>query len=259
MAVLENQTAFVTGAAQGVGRGIALAMAEAGANVIIGDLNTEKAQTVADEIKALGKEAVVVTIDVTDEASIQQALATAHTHFPEIDILVNNAGVMQRGLGEQTSVDDFDFCHDVNVKSIWLVTQTMANHFKTRKTGKVINIASGAGRQGIGSFPAYAASKSAAINLTQSLAQSLAPFNINVNALCPGFIWTPMWEQIEAMVGDADRVEQREKFSESVKQTPLGRAITPEDIGKAAVFLASDNAKNITGQSLNIDGGLILN
>ena len=259
MACLENQTALVTGAAQGIGRGIARSLAAAGANIIIGDLNTAKAEVVAAEISALGRASMAVDLDVTNEGSIEQALATAYHHFSSIDILVNNAGVMQEDLGEQTSARDFDACHSVNLKSVWLITRAIAEHFKVRQSGKIINITSAAGRQGMAEFPAYCASKAAAINLTQSLSRSLAPFNINVNAICPGLIWTPMWEQIEAMVGDADTIEARKAFADSVKQTPLGRPVTPEDIGSAVVFLASKGAKNITGQSLNIDGGLVLN
>lgn len=259
MAVLKNQVAFITGAAQGVGRGIALALADAGANIVIGDLNTDKADAVVAEIKALGRDAIAVHLDVTSKDSIEQSLAAALSHFSQIDILINNAGVMQKRLGEQTSAADFDFCHDVNLKSIWLVTQAVATHFKARQSGKIINISSGAGRRGMGEFPAYCSSKAAAISLTQSLSQSLAPFNINVNALCPGLIWTPMWQQIEGMVGNNEAVEERKMFSEGVKNTPLGRAITPEDVGNAAVFLVSEAAKNITGQSLNIDGGSVLN
>jgi len=259
MTALDNRTALVTGAAQGVGRGIALELARAGANIVIADLNEPKAEEVVAEIKALGRDAVALSVDVINEASIEQAVVKALSHFPRINILVNNAGVMQKALGERTSAHDFDVCHEVNLKSIWLVTQALTPHFKAVGGGKIINISSGAGRRGIGDFPAYCASKSAAISLTQSLSQSLAAFDINVNAICPGLIWTPMWEQIEGMVTDKDKVDERKAFSAWVKHTPLGRPILPEDIGKAAVFLASDSAKNITGQSLNIDGGSCLN
>ena len=259
MMALGKRIAFVTGAGQGVGRGIALELAHAGANIVIADLNRQKGEEVVTEIKALGRDAVALSVDVTDKASIEQAIAQALIHFSQIDILVNNAGVMQKALGEQTSVADFDLCHEVNLKSIWLVTEALTSHFKAVRGGKIINISSAAGRRGIGDFPAYCASKAAAISLTQSLSQSLAAFDINVNAICPGLIWTPMWEQIDGMVTDKDKVDERKAFSAGVKDTPLGRPILPEDIGKAAVFLASDSAKNITGQSLNIDGGSCLN
>lgn len=255
---LGQQTAIVTGAAQGIGKGVALALAEAGANIIIGDINPDKATLVAQEIRALGREVLVVPLDVRDEAHIDQAISLALTQFPEIHILVNNAGVMQSGLGEQTSTADFERCYGVNLQSIWLMTQALLPHFKAQGQGKIINIASAAGRRGIGNFPAYCASKSAAISLTQSLSQSLAPFNINVNALCPGLVWTPMWEKLEDMIGSTDEASHK-PFEQGVQQTPLGRAITPEDVGHAAVFFAADEAKNITGQALNIDGGSVLN
>ncbi len=259
MCILYEKTAFITGGGQGIGKGIALEMANAGANVIIAQRNLMKLEETVAEIKKIGGKAIGIRIDVTDMSSIENGLQEALVYFPNIDILVNNAGVMQNGIGYVTTAEDFDFCHAVNLKAIWQTTLAITPHFKSRNQGNIINISSGAGRRGIPMLPAYSASKAAVLNLTQSLALSLAPFNINVNALCPGLLWTPMWEKIEGMMGGNHEVKGRKKFSEGVENTPLGRAITPEDIGKAAVFLASNTAKNITGQSLNIDGGLHMN
>ena len=142
------------------------------------------------------------------------------------------------------------------------MTQALAPHFKQIKQGKIVNIASTSGRLGGGGTAAYSASKAAVINLTQSLALSLAPFDINVNAICPGLVWTPLWEDIEAKLSNtSDRIDigQRTRFNELASQSPLKRSVSPEDIGHAAVFLASSQSRNITGQALNIDAGVQMN
>jgi len=259
---LKNKTALITGGAQGLGSGIALELAKAGADIIIADINTTAAETVVTEINALGRQAIALRLDVTDEASIKDCAQAALRQFPCIDILVNNAGVMQRGMGTNVTAEDFDFCYDVNVKGVWAVSQAFIPHFKNNGEGKIVNIASVAGRRGHEFATAYCASKAAVISLTQSLAAELGPGNINVNAICPGIIWTPMWEKIEGMVNDTDSeavISQQETFKENIKMTPLRRPQTIEDIGCAVAFLVSSAAKNITGQALNVDGGAMMN
>ena len=258
---LENNIAFVTGGAQGLGRGIAIELAKAGADIVIGDLNLKKAETVAAEIRELGRKSLALNLDVTDGTSINRAVDSALGQFPHIDIVVNNAGVVQKTVGDETTAEDFDFCYGVNLKAVWQMTQAIIPHFKSRHQGSIVNISSGAGRGGNSTVPAYSASKAGVINLTQSQAMVLAPFNINVNAVCPGLIWTPMWEQLEGMVSKTsrqDEINEQSAFKVGVKNTPLQRPVTAEDIGQAVVFLASPQAKNITGQSLNVDGGLIM-
>lgn len=259
MQTLEGKNALVTGGAQGVGLGVALALARNGAKVVIGDLDYEKAQIAAKKISSVGNKALALQIDVTEEKSAKIAIQKMISDFGGIDILVNNAGVMQKGLDELTTEADFDTCYNVNLKAVWILVHSVRSHFKEKKYGKVINIASVAGRRGGGDLPAYCASKAAVISLTQSLSESLSRYNVNVNALCPGLVWTDMWVQLEGMWGDENLIDERPVFNNLVNNTPLGRAVTPEDIGAAAVFLASDAARNITGQSLNIDGGLVLN
>lgn len=262
MTRLENKTALVTGAGRGIGRGIAIELAKAGADVVVADIQLDNALAVVNDIAALGKKAMAIHLDVTDDTSVASAVQHTFDQFsPHIDILVNNAGVFQRGVGLEINIDDFDYCNDVNLKGIWRVSQTLIPHFKSHHGGKIINIASIAGRRGMGPA-AYCASKAAVISLTQSLANLLGPDNINVNAVCPGAIWTPMMAQIESMTdqtADADQVSQKTVFTSTHAQTPLGRPQTPEDIGYAVTFFASPQASNITGQALNVDGGMLMN
>lgn len=211
--MINTRIAFITGAAQGIGQGIALELARSGIDIVIGDLNISKAEKVVTEIKSLGRSAIAVPLDVTNTTSISQAVKKALLRFPEINILVNNAGVMQNEIGIETTDEDFDLCHAVNLKAIWRVTQEFMPHLKSQNSSKIVNIASGAGRQGSAALPAYSVSKAAVINLTQSLASVLAPFGINVNAVCPGLVWTPMWEKIEGMIDGAQEEEKNKKQS----------------------------------------------
>jgi NAD(P)-dependent dehydrogenase (short-subunit alcohol dehydrogenase family) len=154
-------------------------------------------------------------------------------------------------------------CYEVNLKGIWIMSRAVAPHFKDRGGGKIVNIASIAGRVGGAGLAHYNASKAGAISVTQSLAGELGPSNVNVNAVCPGLLWTPMWRQLEAMFGGdetPETVDRRVVFERFIETNcPMRREQTPEDIGNAVAFLASDDARNITGQALNVDGGIRMN
>ena len=259
---LDGRVAIVTGGGRGIGRGIALALAEAGADVAIADIDLPNAEATAKEISALGRRALLVRVDVTDSQSIGAGVAEVLAKLGGVDILVNNAGVVQDNPDAVVTAEDFDRCYEVNLKGIWSMTSALVPHFAERGEGKIVNIASIAGRRG-GALLPYSASKAAAISLTQSLATTLGAKNINVNAVCPGLLWTPMWEKLEGMFGgstDPAVVEKRAAFDAYLKTScPLRREQTPEDIGRAVVFLTSAAAKNITGQSLNVDGGIQMN
>lgn len=263
MVNLESKTVLITGGGQGIGRGIALAMASAGADVVVTHLPTPndsaQAEGVAGDVRALGHRSFAVPLNVTDAQSIHSALAGLFDRISGIDILVNNAGVMQRSAGLNTTDEDFDLCHAVNVKGVWNVTHAVLPHFKDRGVGCVINISSGAGRRGSPDLPAYSASKAAVISITQSLALALGPYNVNVNCVCPGIVWTPMCEQFAGLFDPSAGQDPRQTLEEIWRPTiPLRRLQTAEDVGHAVVFLASSGAKNITGQSLNVDGGLVM-
>ena len=183
--------------------------------------------------------------------------------FGQIDILVNNAGIIGVSGWENRdtpSEEDWDQIYEVNVKGVAKASDAVAEYMKGRNYGKIVNIASVAGRQGAPGNPAYNASKASVISLTQAYALGLAPFNINVNAICPGSLWTNMWERIAVrninLDEDLSGMTPREAFDQSIQaRMPLGREQTPEDIGNLAVFLASDLSLNISGQAINVTGG----
>ena len=260
---VSNKKALVTGGGRGIGRGIALALARNGADVAVADINTADAATVAAEVGELGRRALSLDIDVTGQASVDEAVQRFLSEFGDIDILVNNAGIIAApGWEERDGSDeaDWDMIYEVNVKGVVRVTEAVSPHMIERRYGKIVNIASGAGRQGSPDNPPYNASKAAVINYTQSSALQLAPHNINVNAVCPGLLWTPMTGRVASrnllQQEDLAGLSPREAFERIVKvRVPLGREQTPDDIGHLAAFLASDASRNITGQSINVNGG----
>jgi meso-butanediol dehydrogenase / (S,S)-butanediol dehydrogenase / diacetyl reductase len=264
MSRLEGRVAIITGGGRGIGRGIALALVREGAAAILADIDMESAERTAGEIRGEGGRGFVVRVDVTDPASVEAGVAAAIGGFGRVDILVNNAGVVGQHVGGGAiTLEDWDRCYEVNLKGMWIMSRAVVPHFKERGGGRIVNIASIAGRKGGAGLAHYCASKAGAISLTQSLARDLGPSNINVNAVCPGLLWTDMWRHLEGVIGrDAtpEVVEQRRVFDRFIAENcPLRREQTPDDIGRAVAFLASDDARNITGQSLNVDGGIELN
>jgi meso-butanediol dehydrogenase/(S,S)-butanediol dehydrogenase/diacetyl reductase len=263
MGRLDTKTALVTGGARGLGRGIVLEFAREGADIVIADVLVDIAEQTAADVRALGRQATVVRMDVTDAQSVRVGIQRALTARGGLDILVNNAGVAPVHTGSEVDEEDWDRCYEVNLKGIWKVSQAVVPHFLERGAGKIVNIASIAGRRGSAWITPYNASKAGVISLTQSQAMELGPHNINVNAICPGLIWTDIWRGLGAILqGEDDPVvhERRQRFDMLITSScPLRREQTPEDIGKAAVFLASEDARNITGQALNVDGGIVMN
>lgn len=260
---LENSIAIVTGGGRGIGRGIVHALARAGADIVIADIDVESAAHTANEVSQLDRQALVVATDVTDADSARAAVEQTLARFGKVDILVNNAGVVQDRVGAATTEDDFDRCFEVNLKGMWIMSSAVIPPFQERQAGKIVNIASIAGRHGGAGLAAYSASKAGAISLTQSLAAALGASNINVNAICPGLLWTDMWRKLERMFrGNAspEVIDERAAFDAFIASNcPLKREQTPDDIGNAVAFLASDLARNITGQALNVDGGIEMN
>ena len=266
LADLSGRTALVTGGGQGIGRGIVLKLAEQGADVAIADINDRGAAKVVGEVKALGRKSFAVHMDVTDKASVEKGAKDVISGFGHLDILVNNAGVAGApgSTGTSWRDEDWDFTWKVNVKGLMWVTEAVIPHFKERKYGKIINIASVAGRIARYSTAYYGTTKGAVIQYTKACASEWAPYNINVNGICPGRLWTQFWQ--DWMQNRADQGDPALKgktthqaFMEAAKAgIPLGRPQTPEDMGAMAAFLASEDAKNITGQSIEVDGGIVM-
>ena len=264
MGRLDGSTVIVTGGARGIGEGIALVLAREGADVAIGDLNVAGAQGTVEQVRGIGRKASAHELDVTDQASAGACVEAVLAEHGQIDVLVNNAGVIHQRLSpRQMTPQDFETCYAVNVKGMWIMSQAVVPHFRERGGGRIVNIASIAGRKGMAGMAPYSVSKAGAISLTQSMAMDLGPSNINVNAVCPGLLWTDMWRHLESQISrveEAEAVEERRAFDAQIKsRCPLGREQTPEDIGMAVAFLASDDARNITGQALNVDGGIEMN
>ena len=262
---LANKVAVVTGGAIGIGRGIALCMAKEGADVAIADLNTELAGKVVRETMALGRKAVAVTMDVTKEGDFLDLFEQVKKGLGRIDIVVNNAGVASRPGNPFTNnvESDWDLVWAVNVKSIFFSCKAIAPYFIERQAGKIINIASMAGPMSATNMPPYSVSKMGVVTFTKIVAKDLAPHGINVNAICPGVIWTAFWQETGQRMAKAGGpfagMTPRQVFENRVQAVvPLKRQQTPEDIGWAAVFLASDEARNITGQALHVDGGAVM-
>jgi meso-butanediol dehydrogenase / (S,S)-butanediol dehydrogenase / diacetyl reductase len=263
MGTLDGKTALVTGGGRGIGRGIVLELAKEGSDVVIADIDLENAHKTATETRTLGRKVTVIEMDVAQETSVVAGISTAIAEHGRIDILVNNAGVVGNHVGGEVDLRDWDMCYEVNLKGIWIVSRAVLSHFKENGGGKIVNIASIAGRHGSAGHAHYSASKAGAISVTQSLAKELGKFNINVNAVCPGLLWTDIWRQLEGMFSGDDSAEvvNRRKVFEQIlnNNCPLGREQTPEDVGMAVAFLASERARNITGQALNVDGGISMN
>ncbi|MDP7532431.1 MAG: SDR family NAD(P)-dependent oxidoreductase [SAR202 cluster bacterium] len=260
---LTGKTALVTGAGSGIGRGIATVLAEQGASVAVTDLNQEW----ADETAALisGVPTLSIRQDVTSTDSVDEVFRRVLAEWGALDILINNAGVAAAGdrTGGQNRAADWDATYEINVRGVVRCCEAVLPHMQGRRFGKIVNIASMAGHSGRRSGGAYAVSKAAVLRYTRGLAAETATDNINVNAICPGAVWT-RFQQAGARARQAADPALADRDIEDLFHDrydpimPLGRPQTPEDIGKSAAFLASEDARNITGQCIHVDGGVIL-
>jgi NAD(P)-dependent dehydrogenase (short-subunit alcohol dehydrogenase family) len=255
---LADQVALVTGAGQGIGKASALALAAAGANVVVADINGANARETAAAITATGRHARAVQADVGSLSEIDRMVGEAMAAFGRIDILVNNAGVTRRAYIMELTEEDFDRIFRVNVKGVFFCLQRVAREMIPRRSGRIINIASIAGKGYLGTSNAvYAASKGAVISLTKTAAQQLGRHNINVNAVCPGIVRTAMYMDLIRTVAEKEGQTMEEAEQRAAAAVPLRRANEPEDIADTVVFLASPAARNVSGQAFNVDGGLV--
>jgi 2-dehydro-3-deoxy-D-gluconate 5-dehydrogenase len=242
---LTGRVAVVTGGNGGIGKGIALALAEAGAAVAILARNVEKNQAALAELRACKADAVAIRLDVNQRAELQGALDDVALKLGEVDILVNNAGIAIPGGALKLAAEDWDRVLETNLNSCFLLSQIAARSMVARKAGKIINIASEYSRFGNPVAPSYAASKGALIQLTKSMAIELASHNVQVNAIVPGWIESDMTAPIKS----------HPFYNEIVMRTPAGRFGTPTECGGAAIFLASHASDFVTGATIFVDGG----
>lgn len=244
---LSNKVALVTGSARGIGKAIALKLAEAGADIIVNDIAAaaETLEATADEIKALGRKALAVTADVSSAADVNKMVETVVATFGKVDILINNAGVTRDQLVMRMTDEEWDTVLNIDLKSAFLCSRAVMRHMMKQRWGRIISIASVVGVMGNAGQANYAAAKAGIIGMTKSIAKEAGSRGITANAIAPGFIETKMTEKLDE--------SQKKAFLDNV---PLKSAGQPKDVAEAVAFLASEEARYITGQVLGVDGGM---
>jgi len=255
---LEGKVAIVTGAASGIGEACALGFSKEKTKVVVSDINIENAQKVANKIKEMGGEALAIKTDVTQEADVNELTKKTLEKFGKIDILVNNAGVTRAIAFVDLDEEEWDRVFNVNMKGVFFCTKAVVPHMIKQKSGKIISISSQAGKQACAYSAHYCTTKFSVRGLTQSLAKELAEHNINVNAVCPGIVPTPIWDPLLRGFSKIRNIPEEEVFNEFINGIPLRRPQSPEDIANMVLFLSSEVSKNMTGQSINVTGGTLM-
>jgi len=245
---VRDKVALVTGGGSGIGAGIARVLAAAGARVAVADLNEDAAAAVAAGLPGLG-----VHLDVTDRASTDVAVTRVEQALGPVDVLVNNAGISIVAPFTDITDPDWDRLLNVNLRGVLIVTQRVLPSMLKRRSGRIINISSMAGKEGLPNLACYCATKFGVIGLTQALAREVADRDVTVNAVCPGVVRTPLWDDPDT--GILRELDGENGWQAFLAGIPLGRPQSAEDIGHACAYLASDAAANITGEALNVSGG----
>jgi 3-oxoacyl-[acyl-carrier protein] reductase len=245
---LMNKVSIVTGGAQGLGRAIALDLARKGSHLVVGDVNLEAAQRVTEEVHALGRRSLALRVDVSNARDVSEMADRVVKEFGRIDILVNNAGICQVVTIEKMSEEDWDRVMAVNLKGVFLCSKAVMGVMKKQRSGRIVNMGSLAGKVGgIATGANYSVSKAGVMCFTKALARELAPYGVTVNAVAPGVIETDMTRGITQ--GD---------FTNYLKTIPLGTIGSAEDVSHAVAFLVSDEARYITGEILDVNGGMLM-
>ena len=263
----KKKTAIVTGAARGIGKATAILLAEEGLSVVAADI-LDTAETL-NEIKSRGAETFGMKCDITKSKQIDDLVKEVYRRFGSIDILVNVAGVTTVSPVDELEEKDWDFVMDVNAKGVFLSNKAVISYMKKQKSGKIVNVSSAAGKMGYAGLAHYSASKFAIIGFSQALAREMGVYDVNVNVVCPGMVYTPMWEKVAASknaklifpsIGEQKNATIKEIFLTGCKDASIfGRPQSPEDIANTIVFLVSEKADNITGQAINVDSGQVFN
>jgi meso-butanediol dehydrogenase/(S,S)-butanediol dehydrogenase/diacetyl reductase len=255
----EGKVVLITGASRGIGKGIAQRFALEGADLVL-NANEAGIHAVADELSGMGRQALALEADVSDPEQVNRVFAGAADEFGRIDISVHNAGIMGVSTLSDLSEEIWDRVLAVNTKGVFLCCKAAARIMTGQQSGRIINMASGAGREGPIYAPHYAASKFGVIGITQSLAKELAPFGITINAVCPGIIDTDMWAYNDREWGRLlGNYAPGELMRQQIEAIPMKRAGTPEDVAGVVAFLASGDADYVTGQTINVNGGVRMN
>jgi len=241
---LSNRVAIVTGSARGIGRAIALKLAEVGATVVVNDV--DEAEPVAEEVRAMNRQSLAVLANVSLSSDVATLVDTTISNYGRVDILVNNAGIARDQLLLRMSDEDWDKVLNVNLKSVFLCTRAVLRHMIKQRWGRIVSISSIVGIVGNAGQANYASAKAGIIGFTRTIAREVASRGITVNAIAPGFIDTKMTQQLEE--------NQRQEL---MRRIPLGYLGSPRDVAEAVAFLASEEARYITGQVLNVDGGMV--
>lgn len=253
---IKGKVAIVTGGARGIGASIVEGFAKEEANIVISDIMFDDAQELAKKLTNGGANVLAVRTDVTNKSDIENLVSATLHEFGKIDILVNNAGVLKVTSFVDLDEEEWDRVNDVNAKGTYLMSRAVVPHMITARQGKIVNISSLAGKRGSPGLAHYSASKFAIIGITQTLAKELGEYNINVNAVCPGTLRTQIWEAILDGRATHQGIPREQYWNEWIEQIPLKRPQTPEDIANIVLFLSSEVARNITGEAINVNGGL---
>jgi meso-butanediol dehydrogenase / (S,S)-butanediol dehydrogenase / diacetyl reductase len=258
MMELEGQVAIVTGAGRGIGRATALELAGMGAAIVVAELDRGGAERTAGEVRAIGRRALAVPTDVTSRAALAAMVDRALAELGRIDILVNNAGIYRAAATLDVTEEHWDAVLNINARAVFFASQAVLPAMIARKRGNIVSLASLAGKVGSRTNLAYNASKAAVISMTKSLALAHAADGIRVNCVCPGFVETDMWTMVSREQGALLGMTPEDFTRQRLAQIPLGRMERPEDVASVIGFLASAKSGYMTGQALNVTGGVIM-